>query len=195
MIMMFLIERSEYDDVVSMLMMFLIERSEYDDDVFDRKIRMWWWLWSTDQNMMMMMLLLIERSRCWRCCCWSKSQNAEDVADQKDKMLKILLLIKKNQSAEDVADRKFKMLKMSLLIEQSKCWICCWSKGPSAEDVVANWNIKDRRCCWWWRLKIEDEDYMMLKRFQWFIYVLPCWCWWCPPISSLVVVDVEYPSR
>ena len=39
MIMMFLIERSEYDDVVSMLMMFLIERSEYDDDVSDRKIR------------------------------------------------------------------------------------------------------------------------------------------------------------
>ena len=36
--MMFLIERSEYDDDVSdrkisMLMMFLIERSEYDDDV------------------------------------------------------------------------------------------------------------------------------------------------------------------
>ena len=37
--MMFLIERSEYDDGVSMLMMFLIERSEYDDDVSDRKIR------------------------------------------------------------------------------------------------------------------------------------------------------------
>ena len=31
--MMSLIERSEYDDDVSMLMMFLIERSEYDDDV------------------------------------------------------------------------------------------------------------------------------------------------------------------
>ena len=40
MIMMFLIEISEYDDVVSMLMMFLIERSEYDDDVSGRKIRM-----------------------------------------------------------------------------------------------------------------------------------------------------------
>ena len=40
MLMMFLIERSEYDDGVSMLMMFLIERSEYDDDVSDRKIRM-----------------------------------------------------------------------------------------------------------------------------------------------------------
>ena len=38
--MMFLIERSEYDDDVSMLMMFLIERSEYDDDVSDQKIRM-----------------------------------------------------------------------------------------------------------------------------------------------------------
>ena len=31
--MMFLIERSEYDDDVTMLMMFLNERSEYDDDV------------------------------------------------------------------------------------------------------------------------------------------------------------------
>ena len=40
MLMMFLIERLEYDDDVSMLMMFLIERSEYDDDVSDRKIRM-----------------------------------------------------------------------------------------------------------------------------------------------------------
>ena len=40
MIMIFLIERLEYDDDVSMLMMFLIERSEYDDDVSDRKIRM-----------------------------------------------------------------------------------------------------------------------------------------------------------
>ena len=35
--MMFLIERSEYDDDVSMLMMFLIERLEYDDDVSNRK--------------------------------------------------------------------------------------------------------------------------------------------------------------
>ena len=40
MMMMFLIERSEYDDDVSMLMMFMIERSEYDDDVYDQKIRM-----------------------------------------------------------------------------------------------------------------------------------------------------------
>ena len=38
--MMFLIERSKYDDDVSMLMMFLIERLGYDDDVSDRKIRM-----------------------------------------------------------------------------------------------------------------------------------------------------------
>ena len=35
--MMSLIERSEYDDDVSMLMMFLIEISEYDDDVSNRK--------------------------------------------------------------------------------------------------------------------------------------------------------------
>ena len=38
--MMFLIERLEYDDDVSMLMMFLIEISEYDDDVSDQNIRM-----------------------------------------------------------------------------------------------------------------------------------------------------------
>ena len=37
--MMFMIERVEYDDDVSMLMMFLIERSECDDD-YDRQIIM-----------------------------------------------------------------------------------------------------------------------------------------------------------
>ena len=38
--MMFLIERSEYDDDDILIMMFLIERSECDDDdVSDRKIR------------------------------------------------------------------------------------------------------------------------------------------------------------
>ena len=61
--MMFLIERLEYDDDVSMLMMFLIEdqsvmmimidRSEYDDDdvAADRK------------GKVLMMILLIERSK------------------------------------------------------------------------------------------------------------------------------------
>ena len=51
MIMMFLIERSEYDDDVSMLMMFLIDRSEYDDDdvATDRKVKV------------LKMLLLIEK--------------------------------------------------------------------------------------------------------------------------------------
>ena len=51
--MMFLIERSEYDDDVSMLMMFLIERSEYDDDdvAADRKGKVF------------MMILLIKRSK------------------------------------------------------------------------------------------------------------------------------------
>ena len=47
--MMFLIERSEYDDV-SMLMMFLIEILEYDDDVSNRK------------GKVLMMILLDERS-------------------------------------------------------------------------------------------------------------------------------------
>ena len=81
-----LIERSEYDDDdvfwskdQSVMMMFLIERSEYDDDdVSDRKIKVW----------------------CWRCCCWSKGQSAEDVAaDRKVKLLlievvKVLMLLK-----------------------------------------------------------------------------------------------------
>ena len=135
-----------------------------------------------------MMLLLIEKSKCWKCW-WLKGQNAEDVvANRTVKVLKMLLI------------KRVQVLNMSLLIERSKCWICCcwsnqskswrccWSKGPSAEDVAANWKIKmlkmllikDWRCCWWWRLKIEDEDYMMLKRFQWFIDVLPWWCRWCP---------------
>ena len=64
MIMMFLIERSEYDDDVSILMMFLFDRSEYDDDDV-----------AADQ----------------------KVKNAEDVADRKDKMLKMLLLIEKSK--------------------------------------------------------------------------------------------------
>ena len=127
----------EYDDV--WLMMVLIERSEADDkDESDWKIGVWWW-----------------------CCCWSKGQ-----------------------SAKDVADRKVKVLKMLLLIERSKCWRCYWSKGQIVEDVVADWKVKVLkmlliesskcwRCCCWSkeskcccsiRLKIEDEDYMMLKK-------------------------------
>ena len=100
----------EYDDV--RLMMFLIERSETDDnDDSDWKIRVWWW-WYFDADifddddvdvLMMFMIeileydddvvadrkakvlkkmLLIERSKCWRWCCQSKGQSAEDVADQ-----------------------------------------------------------------------------------------------------------------
>ena len=191
-----------------MIMMFLIERSEYDDDVSDRKIRkirVWWWCFYVDDVSDQKI-----RMWWWWCCYWSRGQSTEDVAaDRKVKVLKMLLLIEKSkvlkmllikmskcwrcccwsksQSAKDVADRKAKMMKMLLLIEQSKCWRCCWLKGPSAEDVIANWKIKmlkmmlikEWRCCWWWRLKIEDEDYMMLKSFQWFIDVLPCWYWWC----------------
>ena len=50
---MFLIERSEYDDDVSMLIMIMIDRSEYDDDdvAADRK------------GKVLMMILLIERSK------------------------------------------------------------------------------------------------------------------------------------
>ena len=100
----------------------------------------------------------------------------DDVSDRKIKVLMLMLLIKrskwwrycwsKGQSAEDVADWKVKVLKMLMLIEESRCWRCCWSK---------------RSKYWWcWRLNIEDEGYMMLKSFQWFIDVSTWWCWWCP---------------
>ena len=79
--------------------------THYDYDVSDQKIRVWWWcFWSKDQNVMMILIdkseyddddvvadqkdkvlkkmLLIKRSKCWRCRCWLKDQNAEDVADR-----------------------------------------------------------------------------------------------------------------
>ena len=133
----------------------------------------------------MLKMLLIKRTKCWRCCCWlkkskywrccwSKGQNAEDVvADEQSKCWRCCW--SKGQNVEDVvADRTFKVLKM-LLIERAKCWRCRW-KIKMLKMLL----IKDWRCCWWWRLKIEDEDYMMFKSFQWFIDVLPWWCWWCP---------------
>ena len=131
-------------------------------------IRMWWCCWSKGQNAedvfadrkikvlkillikMLKILVMIKRSKCWRCCCWSKGQSVEDVADRKVKVLKM-------------------WLKM-LMIERSKCWRCFWSKGQNMLML-----IKELLS-----LKIEDEDYMMLKSFQWFIDVLPWWCWWCP---------------
>ena len=67
---MFLIERSEYDDDVSMLMMFLIERSEYDDDVS------------------MLMMFMINRS---------EYDDDDVVTDREVKVLKILLLIEKSK--------------------------------------------------------------------------------------------------
>ena len=77
-------------------MMIMIDRSEYDDDdvAADRK------------GKVLMMILLIERSKYWRCCCWSKGQNAEDV-----------VVDRKSQNAKDVAEWKFKMLKMLLPIK------------------------------------------------------------------------------
>ena len=168
MIMMFLIEISKYDDDVfdqnirvcwwcfwskdqsmmmiflcwwcfwskyqSMMMMIMIDRSEYDDDdvATDREVKV------------LKMLLLIERSRCWRCCCWSKSQNAR-------------CCWSKGQNAQDVvADRKIKVLKM-FLIERSKWWrCCCWSNSQNSEDVAdrssqrinddEDWRLKTTRC-------------------------------------------------
>ena len=121
---------------------------------------MFWWWWCFDDDDVLMKMLLIERSKCWRCC-WSKGQSAED----------------------DVADWKVKVLKMMLLIERSKCWRwCCWSKGQSVEDVVADQKVKVLKMLMLFKelltLKIEDKDYIMLKGFQWFIDVLPWWCWW-----------------
>ena len=211
----------------SMMMM------HYDYDVYDRKIRVWWWcFWSKDQNVMTIMIdrseyddddvaadrkgkvliiFLIERSKYWRCCCWSEGQGAEDVVvDRKVKMLKMLLIERtkcwrcccwskkskfwrccwsKGQNAEDVADRKVKVLMMMLSIEQSKC--CCGSRlnMKTKDDVVGQSVVV---------VEDEDEDYMMLKSFQWFIDVSPWWwCWWCPPSPAVFVVDVvvEYPSR
>ena len=40
-----------------------------EDDVADRKVKV-------------LKMLLIEKSKCWRCCCWLKSQDVEDVADR-----------------------------------------------------------------------------------------------------------------
>ena len=77
--------------------------------------------------------------------------------------------------------RNSMMMMMLLLIERSKCWRSfCWSKGQSAEDVDADRKVKRLLS-----LKIEDEDYMMLKSFQWFIDLLAQWCWWCPLSLSL----------
>ena len=155
-------------------MMMLFKRSEYDDDVVVRNIRVWW------------------------CCCCSKNQS-----------MMMMLLFERSEYYDDVADRKVKVLKMMLLIERSKCWRCCyWSKG--------------QRCCWSkrskmllietvkfvadrsgqgvavakdWRLKMKTT--WCWKGFQWFIDVLPWWCWWCSLSLIIVVVDivVEYPSR
>ena len=86
----------------------------------------------------------------------------------------MMFLIKRSEYDDDVvADRKVKVLNM-LLIERSKCWRCCWSKGQSVEDVADQKGqkmpmlIKE-----FLSSNIEDEDYMMLKSFQWFIDVLP----------------------
>ena len=105
------------------------------------------------------MMMLIERSKCWR---WSKGQSAED----------------------DVVDQKVKVLKMMLLIKSSKCWrCCCWSKGQICcwskhSKIVANRSGQSVDVAEDWRLKMKTT--WCWKSFQWFIDVLPWWCWWCP---------------
>ena len=150
-----LIKRSEYDDDNVLIKWsicddndVLIKRLEYHDDDAVRELK-----YDdgadhdvTNQNMMM---LLIERTKYWRCCCWSKGQSAD----------------------VDVVDRKVKVLMMMLSIKQSKC-CCCWRLKMKTKDDVVGQSVV--------AVEDEDEDYMMLKSFQWFIDVLPWWCWWCP---------------
>ena len=132
----------------------------------------WWCFWSKDQRLMIMMIL-IERSEC----------------DDDDILMMMMLMF----SGWCFWSKDQSMMMMLFLIERPKCWRrCCWSKGQSVEDDVTDRKVKvlkmllieESRCCWskrskyWWcwRLKIEDEGYMMLKRFQWFIDVSPWWC-------------------
>ena len=145
----------------------------------------------------MMMMLLIERSKCWRCCCWSKGQSAEDVADQKLKVLKMLLIKRsqcliccwsKGQSDKYVSDRKVKVLKM-LLIERSKCWrCCCWSKCQSPEDVDADQRVAVIE---YWRQRLYDvENIPMIYRCVTLMILMMS-----SPTIVVVDVVVEYPSR
>ena len=102
----------------------------------------WWWWWHTDWQIRI----------CWRYCCWSNSQSAEDVADWKVNMLKILLLI-----------------------DQSKCWRCCWLKGQSAEDVaegVADQKVKVLKMLLIKRSKNVDADQrvVVVENWRWRLY-------------------------
>ena len=153
-----------------MMMLLMIKRESVDDDIADREVKV------------MKMLLLIERSRCWRCFCWSKSQSVEDVADRKVKNAEYV-----------VADRTIKVLNM-LLIERSKYWrCCCWSKSQSAEDVAdrkvknAEDVVADRkvqvlkmsllierskcwRCCGSKTEDVADDE-------DWRLKMKTTWCW------------------
>ena len=144
----------------------------YVDDVSDRRIRVWWrCFWLKDQNVMMIMIdrseyddvaadwkvkvlnmLLIERSKCWRCCCWSNSQ-----------------------ITEDVADRKVQVLKMSLLIERSKCWrCCCWSNQSKCWRCY--WSKGSK--CWICRCKLKDQNAEdVVDDEDWRLKMKTTWCW------------------
>ena len=145
-------------------------------------IRMWWW---------------------W----WSKGQSVEDVAaDRKVKVLKMCCW-SKDQSAEDVADQKVKVLKMLLLIERSKCWRCCWrccwSKDQSVEDV-ADEKVK-RYWCWLksccrqilktktiWCWKASNDLYMCYPDDvdDVLSYYCCCWCFCRIPFSLRGSVEI-----
>ena len=184
------------------MMTYWSKRSEYDDDALwlwcfwskDQSMMMlflcWWCFWSKDQSMMMM--FLIERLECdddydrqiriwwWWCCYWSKGQGAEDVGvDRKVKVLKMLLI------------ESSKMLKMSLLIEQSNCWRCYWSKGPSAE--VCRCKLKYQNA----EDVVDDEDWRLhdVENLPMIYRCVTLLMLMMSAISTIVVVDVEYPSH
>ena len=94
-------------------------------------------------------------------------------------MLKMLLLIE-----------KVKVLKM-LLIKRLKCWRCCWSKGPSAEDVVER--SKCWRCCWSKGQYAEDivADQIVKVLKMLLIERSKCWrcCCWSNSQSAEDVAD------
>ena len=123
-------------DHTLMIIMSVIERSEYDDGVVaDRKVKV------------LKMMLLIESSKCWRWCYWSKGQSVEDdVADQNVKMLKMMLLIERSKWWRWCCWSKGQSAKDCCWSKQSK--IVADRSGQSV-DVVEDWRLKMKTTwCW-----------------------------------------------